>query len=78
MEDKIFFLDNFKGVSEGGIFIRNDLGKQVAKMERTGLKVVGIKVDDSWNVELLTELKDFKQKLKAIKKLKKELDNEVS
>jgi len=55
METKIMFVDGFEGVAEGGFFVRNDLFRFIKKLEKSGEKVIGIRVDDSWNLEIIVE-----------------------
>jgi len=54
--DEQFWLDQFNGNAKGGYFIRNDLVKSIKKLESQGLKVVGIRFDGTWNLELITEV----------------------
>ncbi|MBC8295749.1 MAG: hypothetical protein H8E55_08155 [Pelagibacterales bacterium] len=55
LAENVFFLDGFEGIAQGGIFVRNDLFKLFEKINKSGKKVVGIKVDDTWNLEVLIE-----------------------
>lgn len=54
--DEQFWLDQFNGNAKGGYFVRNDLVKSIKKLESQGLKVVGIRFDGTWNLELITEV----------------------
>ncbi len=54
--DQQFWLDKFEGGAKGGYFVRNDLVKSIKKLESQGLKVVGIRFDGTWNLELITEV----------------------
>ena len=57
MEEIIFWDDTFKGQAKGGFFFRNDLFKHVKRLEENGYRVVGIKVEDGWNLEFICEVK---------------------
>jgi len=55
MED-VFWKDGFEdGVAHGGLFVRNSLGKDIAKMQaKISGDIVGIKVDtESWTLEFI-------------------------
>tara|TARA_B100000927_G_scaffold206131_1_gene167317 strand:+ start:4208 stop:4393 length:186 start_codon:yes stop_codon:yes gene_type:complete len=43
---------------KGGMFVRTDLGKTLAKWTSRGLKVVGIAIDDSMEVEFILEVEE--------------------
>ena len=51
----LFWLDRFEGKARGGYYVRSDLSKLIKKLEETGQKVVGIEVDGTWNLHLITE-----------------------
>lgn len=52
--EKIFWVDgDFEAV--GGIYLRNDLFKFFEKLEEKGIKPVGIKIDGTWNIEILVQ-----------------------
>jgi hypothetical protein len=53
-----FWLDDFEGKANGGYYIRNDLKEFFKTLEKIGKKPVGIKYDGSYNLEILTEVKD--------------------
>ena len=57
-EENIFWLDKWEGKAQGGYFIRNDLFQFFAKLEESGKKPIGIKVDDGWNLEIIIEAKE--------------------
>ena len=40
---------------KGGMFVRTDLGESLARWTNKGLKVVGIAIDDSMEVEFILE-----------------------
>lgn len=55
--EQIFWKDgNYEAV--GGIYIRNDLFKFFEKLEEKGIKPVGIKIDGTWNIEIIVENND--------------------
>lgn len=54
-KETIFWLDNYEGKSYGGIFIRNDLFKFFETLREKGINPVGIKCDDSWNLEIIVD-----------------------
>ena len=51
--EKTFFVDGFVGEAQGGYFVRNDLFKFFQILEKKGLKPIGIKVEDGWNLEII-------------------------
>ncbi len=55
MEERIYWQDNKNGKFKGGFFIRCDLHEKIKHFEEKGYKVIGIKVDDSWNLEFICE-----------------------
>jgi hypothetical protein len=57
-ESEIFWLDGFKGEAEGGIYVRAfEIIRLLERCKETGMKIVGIKFDDSFNMELIREKK---------------------
>ena len=54
--DHQYWLDQFEGEAKGGYFVRNDLVNSVKRLEEQGLKVVGIRFDGTFNLELITAL----------------------
>ena len=55
--EEIFWLDGFNGKAKSGYFVRNPLIEFFEKCEKNGMKVVGIKKPNSWNLEVLIEEK---------------------
>ena len=55
MKNKLYWLEDWNGEAKGGLYFRCDLFKRVKAVEVSGMKVVGIAIDDSWNIELITE-----------------------
>ena len=54
--DSIFWKDGWEGEAKGGIYFRAfDLNKFINNLEIKGESVVGIKFDDSNNIELIIE-----------------------
>ncbi|MBU2638336.1 MAG: hypothetical protein KJ955_05155 [Nanoarchaeota archaeon] len=54
-----FWLDSFNGNTKGGIFFRAfDLVQFIENVEKQKGKVVCIKFDGSYNIELITEEKE--------------------
>jgi hypothetical protein len=53
--DKRIYWQDMKGKFQGGYFVRSDLFKSIKMFEEKGYKVVGISVDDSWNIEFICE-----------------------
>lgn len=52
--EKIFWLQEFtEGKAEGGFFVRNTLKEFIKKLENDGKEVVGIKIDDTFNLEVI-------------------------
>jgi len=52
-KDTIFWVDGFDGAVEGGYYIRNDLFKFFTKLRDSGKTPVGIRIDDSYNMEII-------------------------
>ena len=51
-----FWLDGYEGECASGYFIRSDLFKKIEHFEKSGYKVVGIKIEpDSWNLEFIVK-----------------------
>jgi len=58
-EKRFFWTDEeWKGKAVGGLFYRCDLFKWIKQAEESGVKVVGIVIDGTWDMELIIELKD--------------------
>ena len=56
MSEDIFWLDGFYGeVAQGGLFVRNDLFKFMERLRDSGREPVAIRVDGSWNLEVLVK-----------------------
>jgi hypothetical protein len=53
--NKIYWLDEYKGECHGGYFTRCNLFEQIKMFEEKGFKVVGIKIEDGWNIEFICE-----------------------
>ena len=57
MQKEITFWDNeFEGNAQGGFFVRNDLHLFFQKLREAGHEPVGIKVDDSFNLEVIVKV----------------------
>ena len=52
----LFWLEKFEGKARGGYYVRSDLSNAIKKLEKNGAKVVGIEVDGTWNLQLVTEV----------------------
>jgi hypothetical protein len=52
---KIYWIEDWEGKAKGGLYFRCDLFKWVQKAEESGMKVVGIAIDESWDMELIVE-----------------------
>lgn len=50
---KIFWIDGFEGEAQGGYFVRNDLCKFFKTLKESGKTPVGIKIDDTFNLEVI-------------------------
>jgi len=60
----MFWIDDFDGTAVGGYFIRNNLKEFISRLNETGRKVVGIKFDGTFNLEVIVEANDEeKQKI---------------
>tara|TARA_R110000824_G_scaffold10990_2_gene47942 strand:+ start:175 stop:381 length:207 start_codon:yes stop_codon:yes gene_type:complete len=55
MKSKVYWLEAWQGETRGGIFFRSDLFKHIKTVEEAGMKVVGLAIDDSWNIEIIIE-----------------------
>ncbi len=56
MSEDIFWLDGFYGeAAQGGLFVRNDLFKFMERLRDSGREPVAIRVDGSWNLEVLVK-----------------------
>ena len=56
--DKIYWLDRFEGKAHGGYYIRSNIFESIKQFEQKhGMKVVGVKFTDGWNVEFVCEEK---------------------
>ena len=59
---RIYWLDNWNGKAQGGVYRREfSLRMFIKKVEREIGKVVGIALDDDYNIEFITE-KSFQKK----------------
>ena len=55
-DEKIFWLEEFtEGAATGGFFVRNTLKEFIKKLEDDGKEVVGIKIDDTFNLEVIVK-----------------------
>ena len=63
MDRKMFFDDNFKGIAKGGLYVRNDLFKFFKKLSADGIRPVGIVIEDGWDLEIITEVKEDENKI---------------
>lgn len=50
-----FWIDEFQGNAVGGYFIRNNLKDFISRLNETGRKVVGIKFNGTYNLEIIVE-----------------------
>ena len=58
-DSRMMWLDNFNGVAKGGYFYRCKFGKEVIEFEtKFKVKVVGVIIDDSYNIEFIIEEKE--------------------
>ena len=58
---KTFWLSDYNGITKGGYYIRNDLFKFFKKLKNEGIKPVGIRVDDDWNLEIFVDANTVKE-----------------
>ena len=55
--ERVYWKDDFGGKAKGGYFFRNELRDHIKKVEEeTGLNVVGIKYDETYNLELIVSI----------------------
>ena len=53
-DEKIFWLEEFtEGAATGGFCGRNTLKEFIKRLEDDGKEVVGIKIDDTFNLEVI-------------------------
>jgi len=57
-----FWVDDFEGKAQGGFFVRNDLHLFFKKLREAGHEPVGIKVDDSFNLEVVVKVLEDSEK----------------
>ena len=58
-DSRMMWLDNFNGVAKGCYFYRSKFGKEVIEFEtKFKVKVVGVIIDDSYNIEFIIEEKE--------------------
>jgi hypothetical protein len=53
---QMYWLDEWEGKARGGYYVRSDVVQSIKKLEKTGLKVVGIEFDGTFNLHLITEV----------------------
>lgn len=51
----VFFLDGWDGTGQGGYFLRNNLKDFVEKLNQSGKRMIGIKYDGTYNLEIIVE-----------------------
>jgi len=54
-----YWLNEWEGKARGGYYVRSDIVQSIKKLEKTGLKVVGIEFDGTWNLQLITEVPEL-------------------
>lgn len=52
-----FWLDKWDGVAEGGLIVRSDLNEFFKLLDDKGIKAVGLKVNNSFDLEIIVEKK---------------------
>lgn len=54
---QIFWLENWEGEANPGVFTRCNLNTVIRVMNMKGVRIVGIKIDldETWNLELIVE-----------------------
>ena len=55
IKPQIFWLEDFEGGAVGGYFVRNPLKEFFVRLKEEGLEPVGIKFDNSYNLEILVK-----------------------
>ena len=53
MKERIYWQDNKDGEFKDGYYVRCDIHKSIKMFEEKGFEVIGIKIDDSWNIEFI-------------------------
>ena len=53
MKKRTYWNEEFKGECKSGYYMRCNLFEKIKHFEEMGYKVVGITVDDSWNIEFI-------------------------
>lgn len=65
-ESEIFWLDNFNGEAQGGLYWRGfDLINFLERCKKQGIKIVGIKIDDSYNIEFIRKKEEMENENKS-------------
>ena len=73
-EEQVFWLEGWEGnvsitsthntlQAKHGLYFRCDLVKAVKRAEEAGFKVVGIGFDGTWNINLITEVKQNEKEI---------------
>ena len=56
-EEQVFWLEDWEGKAKDGLYFRSDLFLRIKKAEKNGFKVVGIGFNGTWDINLITEVK---------------------
>ena len=60
--ENIFWVDNFEGKAQGGFFVRNNLCEFFETLRKAGHEPVGLKVDESFNLEVIVRVPEDSEK----------------
>ena len=61
-KEQVFFLEDWQGKAAGGYYVRSDIRQSIKKLEEGGRKVVGIGYDGTFNLHLILEVPEDKDK----------------
>jgi len=67
MKKRTYWNEEFKGQCKSGYYMRCNLFEKIKHFEEMGYQVVGITVDDGWNIEFICEEPKEKRSLKTQK-----------
>lgn len=63
---QIFWLDKWEGKARSGYYVRNPLCEFFKRCKQNGLKIVGLVIDDSYNLEAICEKTEEAKEAKKV------------
>ena len=67
-KEQIFWLEEWEGQAKNGLYFRSDLHVSIKRAEENGLKVVGIGFNGTWDINLITEVKQNEKEVSKQRK----------